>query len=202
MTDPSVTHSYEVAASITVAEPDADDVFTVARNGVAELLQLLRDDLPVVTVTDFVSENGILVRRVHTNVDLESGIMNTVTEVVDEERDIWERGNLPAEDDLLLTVTIPKGNEGTAYRLTLADGESKIIDETGDQYAELAGIIDDTFPMPDPSKPEEETFEDIQDAQGWNADSVAVVLMDFIDNYADKGALIRFAQKRASEENS
>lgn len=83
MTDLNVTHAYEVSVSVMVAEPDADDIFTVARNGVDELLGLLQEDTPVVTVTDFVSENGVLARRVHTNVDLENGTSsNTIIEEV------------------------------------------------------------------------------------------------------------------------
>lgn len=45
------------------------------------------------------------------------------------------------------------------------------------------------------------SFEDIAEAQGWNADSIATLLMAFIDDHADEAQLIAFAQARANEEN-
>lgn len=47
------------------------------------------------------------------------------------------------EGRTVVTVTVPPGSEGTAYRLTLPDGRSAVIDETGDAYGNLAAIIDD-----------------------------------------------------------
>lgn len=43
-------------------------------------------------------------------------------------------------------ITQAPGDEGVAYTLTLPDGTQAVISETGDAYAELAGIIDDAFP--------------------------------------------------------
>ena len=48
-------------------------------------------------------------------------------------------------ENLIATITNPAGCEGTAYRITLPDGRSAVVDETGDTYAELAGILDDIF---------------------------------------------------------
>lgn len=45
------------------------------------------------------------------------------------------------------------------------------------------------------------TFEDIADAQGWNADSREMVLKDFIGTRPNGGDLVAYAQKRADEEN-
>ena len=46
------------------------------------------------------------------------------------------------------------------------------------------------------------TFEEIAEQQGWNTDSVATILMDFIDNYCDKRELLEFAQRVADLENN
>ena len=42
----------------------------------------------------------------------------------------------------LATITVPEGDEGTAYVITLPDGRAFTITETGTLYAELAHIID------------------------------------------------------------
>lgn len=47
----------------------------------------------------------------------------------------------------------------------------------------------------------ERSFEDIVEAQGWNDGTVANLLVDFVDNYADKARLIRYAQQQADKEN-
>lgn len=52
------------------------------------------------------------------------------------------------QDDLLLTVTVPEGEEGSAYRLTLGrTGKSVVIREAQDIYWGVARIIDDLFPI-------------------------------------------------------
>lgn len=48
-------------------------------------------------------------------------------------------------ETLVTTITIPPGDEGVAYRLTLPDGRNVIVDEGGDVYCEIAGILDDAF---------------------------------------------------------
>jgi hypothetical protein len=49
-------------------------------------------------------------------------------------------------ETLVAAITVPPGDEGTAYRLRLPNGRSAVIPETQDEYGELAAILDDTFP--------------------------------------------------------
>lgn len=81
-----------------------------------------------------------------------------------------------------------------------ADHAQRIYDltlETGSSVAEALDI-DGT-----PVEPlGDVTFEGIAEAQGWGDASVANVLMDFIDNHADKRQLIAYAQEVAAVENA
>lgn len=55
---------------------------------------------------------------------------------------------LPGEDRPLVTIYLPADprDDGTHYRIVHhVIGDSVVIDETGDIYAELAGVLDDAF---------------------------------------------------------
>ena len=49
------------------------------------------------------------------------------------------------KENLIVTITNPEGCEGTAYRLTLPNGRSVVVAETGEFYMILANLIDDIF---------------------------------------------------------
>ena len=47
----------------------------------------------------------------------------------------------------------------------------------------------------------DESFEDIAEVHAWDDATVVGILIEFIDNYADKASLIEFARRKAEDDD-
>jgi hypothetical protein len=135
--------------------------------------------------------------NIHRATDLQAADLREYTGLQDlTEVTVWDDEHPTDADEWFVSLTLTRAN-GEEVTRDLSDPDlSAFIHETAQSFGETVKFC---IALP---AIEARDFEEIAEAQGWTEATCYGVLMDFIDNHADKARLCRYAEERAAEENA